>query len=210
MTFVEHAILDCLRCFHRVSILNPNLSKTIWQKKPPLAQRSESQTVAEIHNPFVSALNSQCSWSVMKVSELMVRNVITLQTDASVYDAVKLLNKNKIGCLVIVRQDNQIVGILTERDLLERVLEKCRNPKETKVSEIMTRNVISGTPDMDLLEAARIMFKIKVKKLPITDGNRLVGIITLTDIARTTSVDEKTIELVQQLSNLHVFQKCSP
>jgi len=140
----------------------------------------------------------------------MVRNVITLQTDASVYDAVKLLNKNKIGCLVVVRQDNEIVGILTERDLLERVLEKCRNPKETKVSEIMTRNVISGTPDMDLLEAARLMFRIKVKKLPITDGNRLVGIITVTDIARTTSVDEKTIELVQQLSNLHVFQKCTP
>jgi CBS domain-containing protein len=140
----------------------------------------------------------------------MVKNVITLQTDASVYDAVKLLNKNKIGCLVVVRQDNEIVGILTERDLLERVLEKCRNPKETTVSEIMTRNVISGTPDMDLLEAARLMFKIKVKKLPITDGNRLVGIITLTDIARTTSVDEKTIELVQQLSNLHVFQKCAP
>jgi CBS domain-containing protein len=140
----------------------------------------------------------------------MVRNVITLQTDSSVYDAVKLLNKNKIGCLVIVRHDNQIVGILTERDLLERVLEKCRNPKETKVSEIMTRNVISGTPDMDLLEAARVMFKIKVKKLPITDGNRLVGIITLTDIARTASIDEKTIELVQQLSNLHVFQKCAP
>jgi len=140
----------------------------------------------------------------------MVKNVITLQTDASVYDAVKLLNKNKIGCLVVVRQDNEIVGILTERDLLERVLEKCRNPKETTVSEIMTRNVISGTPEMDLLEAARLMFKIKVKKLPITDGNRLVGIITLTDIARTTSVDEKTIELVQQLSNLHVFQKCAP
>jgi len=140
----------------------------------------------------------------------MVRNVITLQTDASVYDAVKLLNKNKIGCLVIVRQDNEIVGILTERDLLERVLEKCRNPKETKVLEIMTRNVISGTPDMDLLEAARLMFKIKVKKLPITDGNRLVGIITLTDIARTTSVDEKTIELLQQLSNLHVFTKGEP
>jgi CBS domain-containing protein len=140
----------------------------------------------------------------------MVRNVITLQADASVYDAVKLLNKNKIGCLVVVRQDNEIVGILTERDLLERVLEKCRNPKETTVSEIMTRNVISGTPEMDLLEAARLMFKIKVKKLPITDGNRLIGIITLTDIARTTSVDEKTIELVQQLSNLHVFQKCAP
>lgn len=141
----------------------------------------------------------------MKIGELMIKNVITLQADASVYDAVKVLNQNRIGCLVIVRGDNQIVGIVTERDLLERVLEKCRNPKETKVSEIMTKHVITGTPDMDLLEAARLMFKIKVKKLPITDGNRLAGIITLTDIARATSFDQKTIELIEQLSNIHAF-----
>jgi CBS domain-containing protein len=68
----------------------------------------------------------------------------------------------------------------------------------------MTRNVITGTPNMDTLEATRLMFKLKVKKLPITDGNKLVGIITLTDIARSTSIDQKTIELIQQLSNMHI------
>ena len=134
----------------------------------------------------------------------MVRNVITLQTDASVYDAVKLLNKNRIGCLVVMR-DGAIAGILTERDLLERVLEKCRDPKETRVSQVMTRDVIVGTPDMEVFEATRLMFKIKVKKLPITEGNRLVGMVTLTDIARATSVDKKTIELVEKLSNMHVL-----
>jgi len=134
----------------------------------------------------------------------MVKNVITLQKDASVHEAVTLLNKNKIGCIVVVDNGN-IAGIVTERDLLERVLEKCRNPKETKVSEIMTRDVITGTPDMDTLDATRLMFKLKVKKLPITEGNRLVGIITLTDIARATSVDEKTIELIEQLSNMHII-----
>jgi len=141
----------------------------------------------------------------MKIGDFMVKNVITLQADASVYDAVRLLNQNRIGCLVVVSSDNQIVGILTERDLLERVLEKCRNPKETRVSDVMTRNVITGTPDMDLLEAARLMFKLKVKKLPITDGNQLVGIVTVTDIARATSVDQKTIQLIEQLSNIHAF-----
>jgi len=134
----------------------------------------------------------------------MVKNVITLQKDASVHEAVKLLNKNKIGCIVVVDNGN-IAGIVTERDLLERVLEKCRNPKETQISEIMTRNVITGTPDMDTLDATRLMFKLKVKKLPITEGNRLAGIVTLTDIARATSVDEKTIELMEQLSNMHII-----
>lgn len=139
----------------------------------------------------------------MNIEKLMTRNVVTLQGDATAHEAVQLLNKHKIGCLVIVN-GTEIAGIITERDLLERVLEKCRNPKQTRVSEIMTRNVITGTPDMDTLEATRLMFKLKVKKLPITDGNKLVGIVTLTDIARSTSIDQKTIELIQQLSNMHI------
>jgi CBS domain-containing protein len=140
----------------------------------------------------------------MKIEKLMTKNVITLSADASVYDAVKRLNKNKIGCLVVV-DNSHIVGILTERDLLERVLEKCKNPKETKVSEIMTRHVITGKPDMELSDATKVMFKNKVKKLPIIEKNRLVGIVTLTDIARATSVDKQTIELIRKLSNMHVL-----
>ena len=135
----------------------------------------------------------------------MIRNVITLQRDATVHEAVQLLNKHKIGCLVIVSNNGEIAGIITERDLLERVLESCKNPKQTRVSEIMTRNVITGTPDMDVLEATRLMFKLKVKKLPVTEGSKLVGIVTLTDIARATSIDQKTIELIEQLSNMHII-----
>ena len=134
----------------------------------------------------------------------MVKNVITLQTGASAYDAVKLMNKNGIGCLVAV-DNGEILGILTERDLLERVLEKCRNPKETDISEIMTRQVIVGEPDMQFVEATKLMFENKVKKLPIVKGNQLVGLVTLTDIARATSADEKTIELVEALSNMHMI-----
>jgi CBS domain-containing protein len=140
----------------------------------------------------------------MKIEKIMVRNVITLQTDASAYDAVKLMNKNRIGCLVVV-YNGEIVGILTERDMLERVLEECKDPKETRVSEIMTRKVIVGKPDMQLIEATRLMFEEKVKKLPVVEGKQLIGLITLTDIARATSVDKKTIELIEKLSNMHLI-----
>jgi CBS domain-containing protein len=140
--------------------------------------------------------------SIMKIERLMVRDVITLKMDATAHDATKIMNKNRIGCLVVVHR-GKISGILTERDLLERVLEKCRNPKETPVAEIMTRHVIVGKSDMELVEATRLMFKHKVKKLPITRGNRLVGLVTVTDIARATSVDKETIELVETLSHMH-------
>ena len=139
---------------------------------------------------------------MMKIERIMVRNVITLKMDATAYDATKIMNKNRIGCLVVVHK-GKIAGILTERDLLERVLEKCKNPKETMVSEIMTTHVIVGKPDMELVEATKLMFENKVKKLPITKGNRLVGLVTLTDIARATSVDNETMELIETLSNMH-------
>ena len=134
----------------------------------------------------------------------MVKDIVTLDKDVSVHDAARMMNEHRIGCLVAL-DNGEIVGILTERDLLERVLEACRNPKETKVSEIMTRNVIVGDPDMQLAEATRLMFENKVKKLPIVEDNRLVGLITLTDIARATHVDEKTMKLVDALSNMHIL-----
>jgi CBS domain-containing protein len=139
-----------------------------------------------------------------KIRDLMIKKVITLQASASVHQAVKLMNENKIGSLVIVR-NGETVGILTERDLLERVLEKCKNPKETHVFEVMTSHVITGTPDMEIPEATSLMFENKVKKLPIVEGNKLVGIVTLTDIARATSVDAETLELVEKLSNMHLL-----
>jgi CBS domain-containing protein len=132
----------------------------------------------------------------MKVEEAMIKNVVTLQQDVSAYDAVKLMNENRIGCLVVL-QYGQVVGIITERDMLERVLEKCKNPKETNITEIMTKRVIVGKPDMQVAEAAKLMFEKKVKKLPIVEGNRLVGLVTLTDLARMASLDEKTMELIE-------------
>jgi CBS domain-containing protein len=143
----------------------------------------------------------------MKVEEIMVRNVITLQRDFSIYVAVKIMNKNRIGCLVVVNK-GQVVGILTERDVLERVVEKCKNPQETKASEIMTEKVMVGKPDMELVEVTNLLFEKKVKKLPIVEGNKLVGLVTLTDIARAASHDGELWELTEMRSQvLEAFLK---
>ncbi len=141
----------------------------------------------------------------MKIEKLMVKDVVTVPSDALVHESVKLMNKNRIGCLVVVDHD-EVNGILTERDILERVVEKGKNPRETKISEVMTKPVIFGNPDMELIDATKLMFEKKVKKLPIKDGNRLVGLVTLTDIARITSVDKGTMELIEKLSNMHLIE----
>ena len=119
----------------------------------------------------------------LKVEDAMVDEVVTVDADATVRQAVDLMNKHEIGCLIVVRSD-KAVGIITERDMLNRVLARSRNPEKTKVSEIMTSPLIVAEPDMELEEAARLMFKMKVKKLPVVSKGDLVGLLTLTDIAR--------------------------
>ena len=119
----------------------------------------------------------------LKVEDAMTEDVITIDAEASVKKAVDLMNKNEIGCLIVTR-NAKAMGIVTERDMLSRVLGMSRNPEKTKISEIMTSPLVVADPGMDLEEAARLMFKMKVKKLPVVSEGNLLGLVTLTDIAR--------------------------
>ncbi len=119
----------------------------------------------------------------LKVEDAMVDDVVTIEADATVEKAVDLMNKHEIGCLIAVR-GGKAVGIVTERDMLSRVLAMTRDPERTKVSDIMTSPLVVADPQMDLEEAGRLMFKMKIKKLPIVSKGNLVGLLTLTDVAR--------------------------
>jgi CBS domain-containing protein len=138
----------------------------------------------------------------MNLRELMITNVITVDKNMTVQSAAGTMNKKRIGCLVTVDREG-VKGILTERDMLIRVLEAGKDPKTTMVSEVMTPSIIFGNPNMQLVEATRLMFQNRIKKLPILEDNQLVGLVTLTDIARATSCDKKTIDLIEALSNMH-------
>jgi len=119
----------------------------------------------------------------MDVKDVMVKEVITVNPDTKIRDAVELMNKNEIGCLVVTRKGKP-VGIMTERDVLKKIVCQSRNPEQTRVSEIMSKPLIVGRVDMDWREAAKLMLDHDIKKLPILDGEKLVGLVTLTDIAR--------------------------
>jgi len=127
----------------------------------------------------------------------MVESVVTVDVDSSVMKAVKIMNEHEIGCLVVTRR-GKAVGIITERDLLHRVIGKSKNPSRTKVREIMTKPLIAGQPDMDLEEATRLMFQKKIKKLPVVDHGKLLGLITLTDVAR---FQPQMIRILKKLSH---------
>lgn len=119
----------------------------------------------------------------LKVEDVMVKDVITIDAHASVREAAEKMNEYEIGCL-IVTEKNRAVGILTERDLLKRVVVTARNPEKTKVKEVMSKPLIVTEPKTDLENAIKLMFDMKIKKLPVVKQGKLVGIVSLTDIAR--------------------------
>ncbi len=119
----------------------------------------------------------------LKVEDVMVREVISVSESSSVKEAVQIMNKFEIGCL-IVTSEGKASGIVTERDVLKRIVAKVKDPNKTKVSEIMTSPLVVVEPNMDLDEAVKLMFQMKIKKLPVVVGKRLVGLVSLTDIAR--------------------------
>jgi CBS domain-containing protein len=118
----------------------------------------------------------------MLVSEVMTRSVVSIDADASVFDACMMYKEKKVGCLVVV-SDETCVGIVTERDLIERSICQRRNPDATKVKEIMSSN-IKVVNALDTIEKAlETMQQYKIKKLPVISAEKVVGIITMTDIA---------------------------
>jgi CBS domain-containing protein len=139
----------------------------------------------------------------LKVEDVMVREVITLDEGSTVKEAAEIMNKFEIGCLIAVNK-GKAMGIITERDLLKRVVAESRNATKTKVKEIMTSPLVVVEPKMELEEAVKMMFQMKIKKLPVVDGKRLVGLVSLTDIAR---FQPQMIKILKQLANMQAAPK---
>jgi CBS domain-containing protein len=120
----------------------------------------------------------------LKVEDLMVKNLITIESDSSVKQAAESMNKYEIGCLIVCKKGDA-VGIVTERDLLKRVVAKAKDVKTTRVKEIMSSPLTTVKPATEVEEAVKLMFQTKIKKLPVIDDKKHpIGLVTSTDIAR--------------------------
>jgi CBS domain-containing protein len=119
----------------------------------------------------------------LKVEDVMTTEIITIDEKATVKEAADVMDQNEISCLIAVRK-GKAIGIITERDLLKRVIVEDKDAKKTKVAEVMSNPLVVVASGMDLEKAVRLMFEKKIKKLPVMDKDRLVGLVSLTDIAR--------------------------
>ena len=122
----------------------------------------------------------------MLVEEVMTKNVITIDRDKTIYDACKMYKDYKVGCL-IVTDNGKCVGIVTERDLIERTVCLRRDPEKIRVNDIMSSNIKTIHPLDTIEKTLEIMKKNNIKKLPAVSKGDIVGIITITDISKARS-----------------------
>lgn len=120
----------------------------------------------------------------MLVSEIMTKDVLMIDSDDTVRKAAKLMSERKVRCL-IATEKGDAVGILTESDILDRVIAVDKDPDILKVKRVMSNPLIVIEPEASIELAIDTMVDNNIKKLPVVTGeNQLVGIITVTDILR--------------------------
>ena len=120
------------------------------------------------------------------VKDVMKKDLVTVDSSKSIKHAASLMNSEDVGC-VIVTKENAPVGILTERDFVKRIAAEEKQLSES-VDKVMSSPLISVKPDDTVWDAAEIMKVKNIHKVPVQDGNDIVGIVTATDLVKICSV----------------------
>ena len=118
----------------------------------------------------------------MLVSKLMNSNVVFLTPDDTAGRAARLLMRHNIGSLPVCSKDGHLRGFVTDRDIALRCAALDNPPEETKLRDIMTRGIVSVSPGDDIHTALNLMSKEQIHRLPVTQNNRIVGMLSLSDI----------------------------
>ena len=120
----------------------------------------------------------------MRVKDCMTKQVISVGAGEPVSVAARLMARYNLGALPVRGTDGQLEGMLTDRDIVLRCIAAERSPKAGRVREVMTRSVAAAAPDTDATAAAGIMAARQVRRLPVTEEGRLVGMVSLADLSR--------------------------
>ena len=119
----------------------------------------------------------------MKVRDIMTKHVIGVSPEETVAVAARTLTQHNVGALPVCGSDGKLCGMITDRDLVTRCLAAGRSPAQTSVRQVMTKQVVSAQPDMDVGVAAHLMGRQQIRRLPVTENGKLCGMVTLGDMA---------------------------
>ena len=137
-----------------------------------------------------------------KVSQIMQTDLISVSPKISIYEAAKLMDENNVGTVLVVNEEKKLLGIVTDRQIVIRAIAHKRDLGTSTVDEIMTRWPMSIFPETTCKEALDIMGDYGYRRLPVEKNGKLVGIISMSDLAPVVEFDDECIEdMVKELSS---------
>jgi len=124
------------------------------------------------------------------------RHIISIAPDASVFDAIKIMAEKAVGSLVVM-EDDELLGIITERDYARKVIVKGRSSETTTVAEIMTVDVLTASCSESVNDCMEVMSEKKIRHLPVVEDKRVIGMISIGDLVEAIIADQQ--EEIEQL-----------
>ena len=136
----------------------------------------------------------------MEVRELMNPSVVTIEPGASAALAARLLSRHNVGALPVCGADGRLRGMVTDRDIILRCIAAEEDPAQTPVRDIMTRGCAWVDPRSDCRQATQLMAQRQVRRLPVVEGGKVVGIVSLADLARSQRFDMEAAQALGEIS----------
>ena len=136
----------------------------------------------------------------MKVCELMSDRVVTVDMEEPVIAAARLMKSHNIGAVPACGKDGRLRGIITDRDIAVRCVAGDADPQRTPIKEIMSRGIVTAQPFDNVEKAVRLMSQDQVRRLPVLDDGRVVGIVALSDLARSCGCEMEAAEALTEIS----------
>lgn len=137
----------------------------------------------------------------MEVSEIMSRHVICIRQDESVAAAARLLKRHNLGSIPVCGADGRVRGMLTDRDIVLRCVALGTDPEDTHVSEIMSRGITSASPHDSIEEAATLMSGEQIRRLPVVENGKPVGMLALCDLVRSSRCQAEAASTLSEISS---------
>lgn len=135
----------------------------------------------------------------MKVKDKMTKTVAYVNPDTNMVEVAQLMQKHNVGSIPVY-DNGQVVGIVTDRDIVVRNVAHGKSPKDTKVQDVMSSQVTTVSPDMEIDEVTRIMAEQQIRRVPVVDNNQIVGMLALGDIASDFRFDMEASKALSEIS----------
>ena len=129
----------------------------------------------------------------MKVKDCMCQDVCSCTPETTIENCAKLMSEKHVGCVPVCNTNQEIVGLVTDRDLILRCIACDKDAKQTPVSDVMTTNICSCTPNDEIEDAENKMAKLQIRRIPVIDNKKVIGIITVGDLTKNNKVSNQSV-----------------